>query len=498
MASSGAAGGEVPDARNVVRDLVEAFPPDRRAVIAEESDGAVREWTFGELAAAAGSLAAVLVDRGVARGDVVLTLVGNRIEYVLSILACLRIGAAALPCSEQLRPGDLALRLRRAQPAAIVCDARNAAVLQAADPSCPVVLVPDESLFSFGTAPAAVDLGPLDPAFVLFTSGTSGEPKLVTHGQRYVWGQRLQAAHWLGAQPGELVWSTAAPGWSKSARNTFFAPWFCEAAALLQDRRFDAAERLASVRRHQVNVLCMAPTEFRLIAAAGPIGALPSLRRAVTAGEALGTAVVESWRREAAVEIADGYGQTETGHLAGVRPGETAPPGSMGRPLPGVEVEIVNGELVVDARTVPTFFLGYDRGPLPDGPAWHTGDLVRQDDEGWLYFESRADDVIVSAGYRIGPAEVEYVLQRHPAVREVAVVGTPDEARGSLVTAFVVVRDGSTASDELARELQDYVKRETAPYKYPRIVHFVDALPKTTSGKISRAALRTTAPPLLP
>jgi acetyl-CoA synthetase len=389
-----------------------------------------------------------------------------------------------------LRAKDVALRVRRARPTAVVCDVRNRSVLDDAGVACPVLEVPDESLFRGGRLPGAAELDDLDPAFVLFTSGTSGEPKLVTHGQRYVWGQRLQASEWFAVHPGELAWSTAAPGWSKSARNAFIAPWLGGAAALLEDRRFDPAQRLATIRREGVQVLCMAPTEYRLIAASGPIEDVPSLRRLVTAGESLGSAVVQAWQRQTGLLIADGYGQTETGHLAGVRPGEVAPPGSMGRALPGVQVWIVDGELTVDPASVPTFFLGYDGAPPPTGP-WHTGDLVRQDEDGWLYFEARADDVIVSAGYRIGPAEVEATLQTHAAVREVAVVGTPDEVRGELVTAVVVLRDGFAASDDLARDLQEHVKAETAPYKYPRLVRFVEALPKTTSGKIHRAALRS-------
>jgi acyl-coenzyme A synthetase/AMP-(fatty) acid ligase len=314
---------------------------------------------------------------------------------------------------------------------------------------------------------------------------------LVTHGQRYVFGQQLQAREWMAAQPGELVWSTAAPGWSKSARNTFIAPWLGGAAALLQDERFDAARRLETIRDERVNVLCMAPTEYRLIAAAGPIGELPSLRRAITAGEALGVPVFEAWRAQTGLEIADGYGQTETGQVTGVRPDETAPPGSMGRPLPGVRAEVLDGELVVDPATVPTFFLGYDGASVPSG-MWRTGDQVRQDEDGWLFFESRADDVIISAGYRIGPAEVESTLLGHAAVRECAALGVPDEARGQVVAAAVVLQPGFAAGDELVRELQEHVRAETAPYKYPRRIWFVDELPKTTSGKIHRAALRST------
>jgi acyl-coenzyme A synthetase/AMP-(fatty) acid ligase len=481
----------MPDrAANAVRDLVATRPAGERALITLGASGERREWTFGELVAASGSLAGAFAAHGVGRGSVVLTLVGNRVEYPLSMLACLRIGAVMLPCSEQLRAKDVALRLARARPSLVVCDERNRDVLDAAAPDCPVLTVPDESLFTTHEPPPYADLDPLDPAFVLFTSGTSGEPKLVTHAQRYVWGQRVQARHWLAAQPGELVWSTAAPGWSKSTRNTFLAPWLCGASALLQDRRFDPAERLATVRREGVNVLCMAPTEYRLIASHAPIDALPSLRRVVTAGESLGLPAVESWRAQTGLVIADGYGQTETGHLAGVRPGEDAPPGSMGRPLPGVRVQIVDGELTVEPASVPTFFLGYDGGRAPED-LWRTGDQVQQDEDGWLYFQARVDDVIVSAGYRIGPAEVESTLLGHPAVRESAVIGEPDAERGEVVTAIIVLREGYRPSDALSRELQEHVKAETAPYKYPRRVRFVDALPKTNSGKIHRAELRT-------
>jgi acetyl-CoA synthetase len=473
---------------NFIRDFVATRPADDLAIVTLSGGRDRREWTFEELLAASGSLAAAYLDHGVRRGSTVLTLVGNRIEYVLAILAGLRIGVAILPCSEQLRPKDLELRLRRARPSLVLCDERNRAVLDAAAPTCPVLTVPDESLLSGGEAPVPADLDDLDPAFVLFTSGTSGEPKRVTHGQRYVWGQRLQATEWMAARPGELVWSTAAPGWSKSARNSFIAPWFGGAAALLQDERFDPVRRLETIRAERVDVLCMAPTEFRLIAASGPIGALPSLRRAITAGEALGVPAFEAWLAQTGLEISDGYGQTETGQVTGVRPGETAPPGSMGRPLPGVVATVADGELVLDPATVPTFFLGYDGASVPLG-MWRTGDQVRQDSDGWLFFEARADDVIISSGYRIGPAEVESTLQGHPAVRECAVLGVADEARGQVVAAAVVLQDGYRAGDDLVAELQRFVRAETAPYKYPRRIWFLDELPKTTSGKIRRTAL---------
>jgi acetyl-CoA synthetase len=470
---------------NFTRDFVEVQPAGAPALVCLDADGRRTDISFGELSRLGGDVAAELAGRGVGRGDVVMTLMGNRIELVLTVLACLRLGAVVLPCTEQLRPKDLRLRLERAGPALVVCDERNADALAAAGPACDVLGVPWR--IAAAEPPAAADLEPTDPAFVLFTSGTSGPPKLVTHAQRYVWGQRVQAEHWLGVRPGDLFWSTAAPGWSKSARNSFIAPWLGGAVALVEDRRFDAEGRLATIRAVGVNVLCMAPTEYRVIAADASVENLPSLRRLVTAGEALDVATIEAWRSRTGLGIADGYGQTETGHIAAARPGERTPPGSMGRPLPGVRAWLEDGELVLDPLTVPTFFLGYDGEPVDAAGGWHTGDRVRIDADGFLYFESRADDVIVSAGYRIGPAEVESVLGEHPAVRECAAIATPDERRGSIVTAVVVLHAGSTAS---AEELADFVKAQTAPYKYPRRVHFVDVLPRTSSGKIARAELR--------
>ena len=555
---------------NFARDVLERLPADGRALVELARDGSRREWTFGEVSERTARLAGALRARGVERGDVVMTLIGNRPEWVLTMCACMRLGAVALPCTEQLRAKDLRLRLAVARPGLIVADERNRAELEAAGPECEVLLVPDESLFAAGPAPAgarapepaplalaravepaaAVELAAEDPCLITFTSGTAGEPKAVLHAQRYLAGQRTQAERWLGARMGELVWCTAASGWSKSARNVFIAPWLRGAAALLHDARFDPAERLELIVREGVDALCMAPTEYRVIAKRTTLGALAGLRSMVAAGEALNPEVQRAWREATGLEIRDGYGQTETGQLTGMLPGEPARHGSMGRALPGVALEVreggpapdpredglvpgphvghareapVEGELTADPRTVPTFFLGYlgegvtreedgtwrveDRR---DGGVWRTGDRVRRDEEGYLWFEGRADDVIVSAGYRIGPFEVESALLTHPAVAEAAAVAAPDEERGTVVRAVVVLRDGyapgagvdsgpsrtdghpptAPAPTALARELQEHVKRETAPYKYPRIVEFVDELPKTASGKIKRAQLR--------
>jgi acetyl-CoA synthetase len=407
------------------------------------------------------------------------------------MVACFRIGAIALPCNEQLRARDLRLRLHAADPRLVVADERNLEQLSAAAPDCRVLTIPDPSLTEGKPAPA-VDLGPRDPCLITFTSGTTGEPRGIVHGQRYLPGQLLQAEHWLDAKPGDLVWCTAASGWSKSARNAFIAPWLRGAAALLHEARFDPAERLELVAAERVDVLCMAPTEYRLIAKRVSPEPIPGLRTLVAAGEALNPDVLRAFRETLGLEIRDGYGQTETGQLTGMPIGERVRPGSMGRALPGVAVEVQDDELVLlEPATDPTFFVGYlDGSPAPETSPWRTGDRVRRDRDGYLYFVSRADDLIISAGYRIGPFEVESALVSHDAVAEAAVVPAPDEERGVVVRAVVVLREGFTPSAALAAALQDHVKRETAPYKYPRIVDFAPELPKTPSGKVRRAALR--------
>ncbi len=422
-----------------------------------------------------------------------MTLVGNRVEWVLSLLACWRMGAVALPCSTQLRRHDLELRVAAANPALCVGEDELLAGLPGGLEAMTldeVAAVLDEDRPQ--ETPAAVeDMDGEDPALVVFTSGTTGEPRGVVHAYRYLLGQQVQAEHWLGSRKGELVWCTTATGWAKSARNVFLAPWLTGAAAVIHEGRFDPAERLDLIEALGVDVLCQAPTEYRMLAKRTTLRPLPSLRRMVSAGEALEAGTIGAFREAIGLEPADGYGQTETGHISGNLAGEEVRPGSMGRPLPGFETRIVENELQLRVASSPTFFSHYLDGERFAGEWWPTGDLVRKGEDGCLYFEGRNDDIILSSGYRIGPFEVESALLSHPAVAEAAAVAAPDPERGAVVRAIVVPRD-RRPSEELARELQEHCKRETAPYKFPRIVEFATELPKTSTGKLKRAQLRST------
>ena len=480
---------------------MERSPASRLGIVSIDAEGNRRDWHFGELVAKSAGLSGAFAARGVERGDVVMTLVGTRIEWVLALLACWRMGAVALPCNTMLRRHDLEHRIAAADPKLCVGEEALLEEMPGGVPSmtmAEVAAVMDEDRPQ--ETPAAVEeMGAEDPALIVFTSGTTGEPRGVVHAYRYLLGQRAQAEHWFGSRKGDLAWCTTATGWSKSARNVFLAPWITGAAAVIHDGRFDPAERLDFAEALGVNVLCQAPTEYRMLARRAQLRPLPALRRMVSAGEPLDPETIAAFKEATGLEPADGYGQTETGHVTANQVGDPVRQGSMGKPLPGMEVRIAPGaeadgsgvgELQLRAASSPTFFSRYLDGERFEGEWWQTGDLVREDDGGYLYFEGRGDDIILSSGYRIGPTEVESALLSHPAVADAAAVAAPDPERGSVVRAIVVLRDGQAGGEPLVHELQEHCKRETAPYKFPRLVEFAAELPKTSSGKIKRAQLR--------
>jgi acyl-coenzyme A synthetase/AMP-(fatty) acid ligase len=327
------------------------------------------------------------------------------------------------------------------------------------------------------------------------------------HTHRYTWAKRAQAERWLDARPGDVVWCTAGTGWAKSIWNVLLGPWSCGAAVILHEGGFDPEERFRLLEELGPDVLCQAPTEYRLMAKVDAIERwdLSRTRHMVSAGEPLNPEVIRAFEGTFARTIHDGYGQTENTLIVGNFPGAEIRPGSMGKPTPGYDVRVIDfdgnetptgeeGDIALRGEA-PALFAGYWNQPeetaaVYRGEWYVTGDRAVRDEDGYLWFTGRADDVILSAAYRIGPFEVESALLEHEAVAESAVVGKPDPDRGQIVKAFVVLRSGHSAGEGLVAELQEHCKHVTAPYKYPREIEFVESLPKTRSGKIRRVELR--------
>ncbi len=348
-----------------------------------------------------------------------------------------------------------------------------------------------------------------DMAFLPYTSGTTGNPKAVvhTHGWAFAHLQTV-SKNWLGVKEGDKVWATAAPCWQKWIWSPFLSTIGLGATAFVYHGNFDPNKYLKLLQDHQISVLCCTPTEYRLMAKVDNIEkySLTALRSLVSAGEPLNRQVIETFKKYFNIDIRDGYGQTENTLLVGTMMGMEIKPGSMGRPTPGNEVNIINeegnpvkpgevGDIAVH-RSTPALFVEYYKDPERTAKAfrgdWYiTGDQATKDQDGYFWFEGRSDDIIISSGYTIGPFEVEDALTKHSAVQECAVVASRDEIRGSVVKAFVVLRNSEDANKEnIIAEFQEHVKKLTAPYKYPRRIEFVSELPKTTSGKIRRAELR--------
>ncbi|HVA36450.1 MAG TPA: AMP-binding protein [Candidatus Dormibacteraeota bacterium] len=512
----------VPERFNFARDVIDALArEDRLGLVFLDKAGHERRYSFPEIARESKRYAAALRDQGIGKGEKVLVVIPKRPEWLFSMLALLRIGAVAVPSSEQLRAKDLLFRANHGEATAAISYFAQAGEFDAMREGA-------ASLRAFlmlgGERPGWTALEPLaaaagegwagtetlanDPAYLVYTSGTTKDPKGVLHVQAYTYAKRSQAQLWLDAKPQDLVWCTAGTGWAKSLWNVLLGPWSCGSAIVLHEGGFDPVERMDLLERLGVSVLCQAPTEYRLEAKLEGLGTrwkLPKLRHAVSAGEPLNPEVIKAFKDAYAMTIYDGYGQTENSLLVANLPGMDVRPGSMGKPTPGHEVEIIDEDGNVCAEGVvgdiglkdhpPTLFQEYYKNPEETqrsyrGAYYLTGDRATRDADGYLWFVGRADDVISSAGYRIGPFEVESALLTHPAVKESAVVGSPDADRGNLVKAFVVLREGYAGTPELAAELQEHCKRETAPYKYPREIEFVADLPKTSSGKIRRVELR--------
>ena len=475
--------------------------------------------TFAEIKKLSDLFALALATRGISKGDCVVVMLPRLPEWQIVTVACLKLGAVTVPCIEMLTESDLTYRIEHSGATTIVTTEENRAKVPGdlETLSHRIFLGPDGHWNCDGEEIAMSDAPfesarvlPEDPVVIYYTSGTTGPPKGVTLAARalYVW--RYAARYWLDLDEGDLMWCTADTGWSKAGTSILFGPWSWGVPALFYDGPFDPTGRLEVLARHRVTVFCAAATELRRLIYED-VGAhdLSALRRTVSAGETLNPEVANRWTELTGAPTHEGYGQTES--LMSVHNYSCTPvkSGSMGLPLPGYKLAVLaddgtdlgNGAsgIIAIGLPNPNMFLGYWREPGRQqesivrnaaGAWWLTGDIGWMDDDGYVFFEGRGDDIISSAGYRIGPSEVENALLEHPAVRECVVVASPDPERGEIVKAFVVLAEGVAESEHLVSDLQDHCKRTTAPYKYPREIAFVADLPKNVAGKLLRGALK--------
>lgn len=508
---------------NFARDCIGRLAGERgcdRALLWIDDAGRIEDLSFAELDMRGARAAAVLSAAGVRRGDTVLILLARELEWWELMLGCLRLGAVASPGTVQLTAKDIAYRRVAADAACIVAGGGVAERVDAALAGDSVARLhiggPRLGWGDYGALAAAAtpfaghaDTAFDDPVLCYFTSGTTGNPKMTIHGAGYPFAHEITGRYWLDLGPGDLMWNLSDTGWAKAAWSSLFAPWMMGAAIFAYHAEgFDPAAVLDLLGRYPVTTLCAPPTAYRMFVRSQPgERRFPMLRRCVSAGEPLNPEVIDLWREGTGLPIHDGYGQTETVMLCCNRAGAERQ-GAMGKPPPGIDLAVIGADgdrlgagiegdvaLRVSEGSPPGLFLEYRDDPERTASVfrngWYlTGDRALVDEDGFLWFVGRADDVILSAGYRIGPFEVESALFEHPAVAESAVVASPDPLRGEVVKAFVVLTPSHAPSDALAAELQAHVKAITAPYKYPRRIEFVDALPKTVSGKIKRKELR--------
>lgn len=510
----------VPTEFNFAVDVVDVWARDaeRPALICVDANGDERRFTYAEIADASRRLAHTLKAGGVRQGDRVIVMLPRIAEWQISMVACLRIGAVPIPCITMLTASDLEYRCADASAVAVITTAAETQKFDGIGDIALRIAVgePPTGWTRFDVSEAteadteSVRVGSEQPAILYYTSGSTGGPKAVSHSAAAIHAWRYSAEFWLSLDPGDVMWCTADTGWSKAGTSILFGPWSRGAVVLFYDGPFEPARRFELIERHRVTCFCAAATELRRLVAEDVSGFdLTALQLVVSAGESVNPEIVERWTERIGTPLLDGYGQTETLMTITNMPGVEVRPGSMGRPLPGVDAGALTSDDTVERRSAagqlvikapsPQLMLGYrlddERTRSSyieiDGTSWFlTGDNVEIDPDGYFFYTGRVDDIIGSAGYRIGPQEVENALIKHPAVRECAVIGTPDVERGEIVMAYVVLVPGVTGSDELVRELQQHAKATTAPYKYPRRIEFVDDLPKTVTGKIRRNVLR--------
>jgi len=492
---------------------VMAADNSRLALLIVEEDGTQTTRTFAELAGRSNQAANFLCALGVRRGDRILVMLGNQAELWEVLLAGMKLGAVLIPATPLLGTEDLRDRLDRGNVRHVIAAAGQTAKFDSLAGSYTRIVAggASDGWQSLEAAAAHSDsftpdgaTSALDPFLLYFTSGTTAKPKLVLHTHQSYPVGHLSTMYWIGIQPGDLHWNISSPGWAKHAWSCVFAPWNAGAAVFAYNQsRFSPRAALQALVRFGVTTLCAPPTVWRMLVQE-PLGDYSvRLREVLSAGEPLNPEVIERVRAAWGLTIRDGYGQTETTAMIGNPPGERVKPGSMGRPLPGYRVVLLDsdgnpaaeGEICLDLSVRP---LGLMRGYVSDvvarmegddRPYYHTGDVAERDDDGYFTCVGRKDDVFKASDYRLSPFELESALIEHPAVAEAAVVPSPDPLRLAVPKAFLILRNGYQPGRDLARELFAFIRTRLAPYKRVRRLEFSD-LPKTISGKIRRAELR--------
>ena len=531
----------IPEHFNFAYDVMDAWAeeaPDKLALLWTNDKGAEQRTTFAQLKAESDQAAAYLQSMGIGHGDPVMLILKRRYEWWIAMLALHKLAAVVIPATHMLTKHDIVYRNTRASVKAIICvdDPYVMSQVEAAMPESPtveiLVKVGDAQDKQTGNAshsccwhdwhseistapefkrPAAKNYNS-DTMLMYFTSGTSGEPKMVAHDFLYAMGHLTTGVFWHNLREDSVHLTVADTGWGKAVWGKFYGQWFAGATVFVFDHeKFDADILLRQMERYKVTSFCAPPTIYRfMIREDLSKYDLSALRYCCTAGEALNPAVYEKFLEQTGIRLMEGFGQTETTMTLGTMPWMEPKPGSMGKPNGQYEIDLLKpdgtscedgekGEIVVKVgeKKPVGLFKEYYRDPELTRQAWHdgyyfTGDMAWRDEDGYYWFEGRIDDVIKSSGYRIGPFEVESALMTHPAVVECAITGVPDDIRGMVVKATVVLGKEwkDKAGEALIEELQQHVKRVTAPYKYPRIIEFVDELPKTISGKIRRVEIR--------
>ena len=523
---------KVPENFNFAYDVMDVWAeerPDKLALLWTNEQGAELRFTFQDLKEQTDQTAAYFQSLGIGHGDKVMLILKRHYQWWLAMLGLHKLGAVAIPATHMLTTHDIIYRNQRAGVKAIVCadDTYIIEQIRAALPKSPTV----ETVISIGETvhpdfhnwekewkqappfvrPKYVNTNE-DTMLMYFTSGTSGEPKMVAHDFLYALGHITTGVYWHNLQEDSIHLTVADTGWGKAVWGKLYGQWFAGAVVFVYDHeKFNAPSLMRQMEKYHITSFCAPPTVYRfMIREDFSKYDLSALRYCTTAGEALNPAVYQKFFQLTGIQLMEGFGQTETTMTLGTFPWQTPKPGSMGKPNPQYDVQLLRSDdtqcedgekgeicIYIGNKKPIGLFKGYYRDQNLTLKIWHhgyyhTGDMAWRDQDGYYWFVGRSDDVIKSSGYRIGPFEVESALMTHPAVVECAITGVPDDIRGMVVKATVVLADEwkSKADDTLIKELQNHVKHETAPYKYPRVIEFVDELPKTISGKIRRVEIR--------